>query len=78
MTGADITIRANMVAAPGFDAANGAIRIRASGATVSDNFIVAEEGNVSIRVAEPIRLSGRNRVAGFKRSVMSVSTEGKS
>lgn len=78
VTGENVMIRANTLAAPRFNNANGAIRILAPGATVTDNIIEAEDANVGIRIAEPRRYLGRNRITGFSRTVVSVPTVGES
>lgn len=76
VTGKAVTIRANTLTAPRFNDANGAIRILAPGATVTENVIEAQEAKVGIRIAEPIRLLGSNRVTGFGQSVVSLPIVG--
>ncbi|MBY9063465.1 hypothetical protein K7957_11040 [Sphingomonas yunnanensis] len=68
VTGSDVVVRANMLSAPRFNDANGAIRILAAGATVQDN-VIEGEGAVAIRLNEPARAADGNRIAGFARAI---------
>jgi hypothetical protein len=68
-TGEGIVVRENVLTAPRFNDANGAIRILAGGAVVEANIIEGSGAATAIRMMQAPRALRGNRISGFARSI---------